>query len=109
MKTAAKLSRSGRTNPLGKCVEQIGFKVDTVSAEEYRSNAASVDIPASEYVRICMALFHGHRAELLASYEALLDAIEGVDKEKYLSRKHHRPLAVTKKTETKISHLRRAA
>ena len=104
----ARLSRSGRTNPFGKCTVQLSLKVSESEAEEYQSNATKVGISQGEYDRICMALLHNKREQLEASYSQLLDAIEELVGKKYLSQRHHRPLAVTKKA-TKVLHLRRAA
>lgn len=108
MKTAAKLSRSGRTNPFGKCTVQLSLNVSEYEGEEYQGNAAKVGISQGEYNRICMALLHNKREQLEASYSRLLDAIEELVGKKYHSTKHHRPLAVTKKP-ARVSHLRRAA
>jgi len=108
MKTAAKLSRSGRTNPLGKCDAELKTKLDLTTREEINADAADVGLPTSEYMRISIHLWKGQKELLLASYENLLTAIERKWKESAPIHKHHRPLAVTKKT-TKVLHLRRAA
>lgn len=108
MKTAAKLSRSGRTNPFGKCDAELKTKLDSATLDEINADAFDLGLPASEFMRISIYLWRGEKELLLASYENLLTAIERKWKESAPIHKHHRPLAVTKKA-TKVSHLRRAA
>lgn len=108
MKTAAKLSRSGRTNPFGKCDAELKVKIDSATLAEIAREASELGLPVSEYMRISIYLHRGEKDALLDSYQNLLGAIERKGKESALSHKHHRPLAVTKKM-TKVLHLRRAA
>lgn len=108
MKTAAKLSRSGRTNPFGKCDAELKVKIDSATLAEIAREASELGLPVSEYMRISIYLHRGEKDALLDSYQNLLGAIERKGKEGALSQRHHRLLAVTKKT-TKVLHLRRAA
>lgn len=98
----AKFSRSGRTNPLGKCSEEVKFKTDPETAERYKKESAAVGVPVSEYLRIKLYLADGLKDVLLDSYKAQIEAIEQMGRER--ASKRYRPLAVVKK-----GHLRRVA
>ena len=52
MKTAAKLSRSGRTNPFGKCDAELKVKIDSATLAEIAREASELGLPVSEYMRI---------------------------------------------------------
>lgn len=56
-----KFARSGRTNPFGKCTEEVKAPIDEATKEVLTALAVVAGVPLAEYIRrVLQSHVHGH-------------------------------------------------